>query len=163
MSARTHSRSFASAATTPHSIFPATCRTETCAVLQVVLLAVHHLSVVLEVHAETSLWTSRIPMMSSVCRTGDCRPAPVMRCTSAGHTRKEREATNEKWTKREGNPLPNMKKVITHTTTHNTPQGNNRTKDSQIDSSFFGFSVVVHGRFFVDVVIFWLIPFAHET
>ena len=72
------------------SIFSARCRTETCAVLQVVLLAVHHLSVVLEVHAETSLWTSRIPMMSSVCRTGDCRPTLVMRCTSAGHTRKER-------------------------------------------------------------------------
>ena len=95
-SARTHSRSFAPAATTPCSVFPAKCRTETCAVLQVVLLAV--LCVVLEVHAETSLWTSRIPMMSSVCRTGDCRPAPVIRCTSAGHTRKEREATNEKWT-----------------------------------------------------------------
>ena len=67
----------------PCSISPAKCRKETCAVLQVVLLAVHHLSVVLEVHAETSLWPSRIPLMSSVCRTGDCRPAPVMRCTSA--------------------------------------------------------------------------------
>ena len=29
---------------------------------------------------------------------------------SAGHTRKEREATNEKWTKREVNPSPNMKR-----------------------------------------------------
>ena len=38
-----------------------------------------------------------------------------------------------------------------------------RGKDSQIHSSFLVFSMVVHGRFFVDVVIFWLIPFAHET
>ena len=68
LSASTHSSIFASAATTLFSIFPAKCRTETCAV-QVVVIAVHHLSVVLEVHAETSLWTSRIPMMSSVWAT----------------------------------------------------------------------------------------------
>ena len=93
MSASTHSRSFASATAALCNISPAKCRTETCAVLQVVLLAVQHLSVVLEVHAEASLWTSRIPMMSSVCCTGDGRPAPVMQYTSAGQTRKEREAT----------------------------------------------------------------------
>ena len=32
-------------------------------------------------------------MMSSVCCTGDGRPAPVMQYTSAGQTRQEREAT----------------------------------------------------------------------
>ena len=38
--------------------------------LQVVLIAVQHLSVVLEVHAATSLWTSRIPRMRGLSSTG---------------------------------------------------------------------------------------------
>ena len=103
----------------PCSISPEKCRTDICAVLQVVLLAVHHLSVVLEVHTEASLWPSRIPMMSSVCRTGDGRPAPVIRCTSVGQTRNEREAMNKKWTRREH--ITKHEKVMTHKpTTHNT-------------------------------------------
>ena len=55
--------------------------------------------------------------------------------------------------------LPNKKKVITHSTTRETLTRSRHSKNSQIDSFFFIFSVVVHGRF----VIFWLIPFAHET
>ena len=36
-------------------------------------------------------------------------------------------------------------------------------EDKTREERRFIYSVVVHGRFFVGVVIFWLIPFAHET
>ena len=38
-----------------------------------------------------------------------------------------------------------------------------RRQDKTREERRFIFSVVVHGRFFTGVLIFWLIPFAHET